>query len=250
MTKSIFVAGTSTDIGKTFVTALIVKYLRDKSINAGYYKPVLSGAEIVDNKLVPGDAKYVCDIAGINVQPQDLVSYTFKTAVSPHLAAELENKFIDLNKIKTDFTNLKNKYDFVVVEGCGGIVCQIQTPEDWKIRRLEDYQRHNDEKKEIFLTDIIKKLELDVVLVVSSKLGTINSTVLTVEYAKKLNINIKGIIMNYYDKNNFMHIDNKKQIEYLTGIPVIATVAENGTGLDGWNNRNIFFRSIYDFKKI
>ncbi len=211
MTKSIFIAGTSTDIGKTFVTALLVKYLREKNINAGYFKPVLSGAEIIDNKLVPGDAKYVCDIAGINVQPQDLVSYTFKTAVSPHLAAQMENTTISLDKIKTDFNNLKPKYDFLVVEGCGGIICQIST------------QKNN----EIFLTDIIKSLNLDVILVASSLLGTINSTVLTIEYAKKLNINIKGIIMNFYDKENFMHTDNKKQIEYLTGIPVIATVEKD-----------------------
>ncbi len=211
MTKSIFIAGTSTDIGKTFVTALLVKYLRDKNINAGYFKPVLSGAEIIDNKLVPGDAKYVCDIAGINVQPQDLVSYTFKTAVSPHLAAQMENTTISLDKIKTDFNNLKSKYDFLVVEGCGGIICQISV------------QKNN----EIFLTDIIKSLNLDVILVASSLLGTINSTVLTIEYAKKLNINIKGIIMNFYDKENFMHTDNKKQIEYLTGIPVIATVEKD-----------------------
>jgi dethiobiotin synthetase len=211
MTKSIFIAGTSTDIGKTFVTALLVKYLREKNINAGYFKPVLSGAEIIDNKLVPGDAKYVCDIAGINVQPQDLVSYTFKTAVSPHLAAQMENTTISLDKIKTDFNNLKSKYGFLVVEGCGGIICQIST------------QKNN----EIFLTDIIKSLNLDVILVASSLLGTINSTVLTIEYAKKLNINIKGIIMNFYDKENFMHTDNKKQIEYLTGIPVIATVEKD-----------------------
>lgn len=211
MTKSIFITGTSTDIGKTFVTALLVKYLRNKNINAGYFKPVLSGAEIADNKLVPGDAKYVCDIAGIKVQPQDLVSYTFKTAVSPHLAAQMENAKISLDKIKTDFNNLKPRYDFLVVEGCGGIICQIST------------QKSN----EIFLTDIIKSLDVDVLLVASSLLGTINSTVLTVEYAKKLSINIKGIIMNFYDKENFMHVDNKKQIEYLTGIPVIATIEKN-----------------------
>ena len=211
MTESIFIAGTSTDIGKTFVTALLVKYLRDKNINAGYFKPVLSGAEIVDNRLVPGDAKYVCDIAGIKTQPQDLVSYIFKNAVSPHLAAELENKTVDLNKIKTDFNKLKNEHNFLIVEGCGGIICQIST------------QKNN----EIFLTDIIKSLNLDVILVASSLLGTINSTVLTVEYARKLNIDIKGIIMNFYDKENFMHTDNKKQIEYLTGIPVIATVEKD-----------------------
>jgi len=211
MKKSIFIAGTSTDIGKTFITALLVKYLRDNNINAGYFKPVLSGAEVIDNELVPGDAKYVCDIAEIKIKPQNLVSYVFKTAVSPHLAAQIEKVTISLNKIKTDFNTLKSKYNFLVVEGCGGLVCQIST----------------EKNNEIFLTDIIKSLNTDVILVASSLLGTINSTVLSVEYAKKFNIKIKGIVMNFYDKNNFMHIDNKKQIEYLTGIPVIATVENN-----------------------
>lgn len=226
MSESVFIAGTSTDIGKTFVSALLVKHLRDNKINAGYFKPVLSGCEIVNNELVPGDAKYVCDIAKIKENPAAVVSYMFKTAVSPHLAAELENKTVDLNKIKNDFNNLKNKYGFLVVEGCGGIVCQIST------------QKNN----EIFLTDIIKSLNLDVILVASSLLGTINSTVLTVEYTKKLNINIKGIIMNFYDRNNFMHMDNKKQIEYLTGIPVIATVAKNAGRLQELKNSFAIFK--------
>ena len=75
----------------------------------------------------------------------------------------------------------------------------------------------------------------------SSLLGTINSTVLSVEYAKKLKINIKGIIMNFYDKNNFMHKDNKKQIEYLTGISVITMVEKNAKEIFIQKN---FFKEI------
>ena len=209
---SVFIIGTGTDVGKTFVSALFVKHLKETGINAGYFKPVLSGTEKIDNELVCGDAKYVCNIVGIKEPHLNFVSYHFKSPVSPHLAAKIENTTINLNKIKNDFNNLKKKYDYLVVEGCGGIMCQIST------------QKNN----EIFLTDIIKELNLDTILVASARLGTINSTFLTVEYAKKLNIKIKGIILNHYDKNNFMHIDNKKQIEYLTGIPVIDTVAENG----------------------
>jgi dethiobiotin synthetase len=77
------------------------------------------------------------------------------------------------------------------------------------------------------LTDVIKRLNLDIVIVASSLLGTINSTVLTVEYAKKLNIAVKGVIMNYFDENDFMHMDNKKQIKKFTGVPVIASVSKN-----------------------
>ena len=225
MKKAIFIAGTSTDIGKTFVSALLVKYMIDNNINTGYFKPVLSGAQIINNELVAGDAKYVCNIAKIKAQSQDLVSYIFKTAVSPHLASQIEKKSISLDKIKTDFNNLQSKYDFLVVEGCGGIVCPISVEKNNKI----------------FLTDIIRSLNLDVILVVSSLLGTINSTVLSVEYAKKLKINIKGIIMNFYDKNNFMHTDNKKQIEYLTGISVIAMVEKNAKEIFIQKN---FFKEI------
>lgn len=55
MAKGLFVTGTGTDVGKTYVTALIVKKLREAGLNAGYYKAALSGAERVDGHLVPGD---------------------------------------------------------------------------------------------------------------------------------------------------------------------------------------------------
>jgi len=215
MSKSIFITGTATDVGKTFVTGLIVKKLHDSGINAGYYKAALSGAEKINGRLIPVDAKYVCDVEGIKENPENLVSYLYQTAVSPHLAAQIEKNPIDINKIVQDFNRLKSNYEYITVEGSGGIVCPL---------RIDD--------KIIMLTDVIKILNLDVILVISSLLGTINSTVLTVEYAKKLNISVKAIIMNYFDKGNFMHLDNKKQIEKFTGISVIATVSHNESNLD------------------
>jgi len=71
-----------------------------------------------------------------------------------------------------------------------------------------------------------------VILVASAALGTINSVVLTVEYAKQHNIVIKGIILNGYETNNYLHIDNKYQIEQLTSIPVIACVAQHADNLE------------------
>jgi len=81
------------------------------------------------------------------------------------------------------------------------------------------------------LTDVIKAFNLDIIIVAASGLGTINSTVLTCEYAKQQNFTIKGIIFNNYEPENFLHIDNKKQIEYLTGIPVIDCISLNATDL-------------------
>jgi dethiobiotin synthetase len=81
------------------------------------------------------------------------------------------------------------------------------------------------------LTDVIKALDLDVLIAAPSGLGTINSTVLTAEYAKQCGISVKGIIFNRYDESSFLHADNKKQIEFLTGIPVIACVPENAADI-------------------
>jgi dethiobiotin synthetase len=214
-TKGIFITATGTDIGKTYVTGLIVKMLRDYGINAGYYKAAVSGAELINGQLVAGDAAYVAKVSGLNQKPNSLVSYIYETAVSPHLAAQIHNIPIEMSVITADFAKSKTQFSYVTVEGSGGIVCPL---------RLDD--------KTIMLIDVIKQLKLAVIIIASASLGTINSVVLTVEYALHHNIIVKGIILNEYDQENFLHQDNKKQIEHLTGISVIACVARNDTNLN------------------
>lgn len=210
MTKGIFITATGTDAGKTYVSGLLVKKLRDNGINCGYYKPALSGMEERGGKLIPGDVDFVLKTAGIDDEPQKYVSYSFKPAVSPHLAAQIENNPIKLSKIKADFDNIKQNFDYIVVEGAGGIICPFNLTEE-----------------KILLPDVIKELKTDIIIVAPASLGTINSTFLTVEYAKSQNINVKGIILNNYTDGDIMQEDNKKVIEDLTGVKVIATVKAN-----------------------
>ena len=99
MNKGIFITATGTDVGKTFISALIVKKMRDLGLNCGYYKPALSGAELKNGKLIPGDCEFVLKTAGIKDDPYKFASYIFKTAVSPHLAAEIEGVSIKKEKI-------------------------------------------------------------------------------------------------------------------------------------------------------
>ena len=85
MGKGLFITGTGTDIGKTYVTGLIVKCLRDAGRNAGYYKAALSGAvRAEDGSLLPGDALHVNKVANIGETIPNLVSYIYEEAVSPH----------------------------------------------------------------------------------------------------------------------------------------------------------------------
>ena len=214
--KSIFVTATGTDMGKTYISALLVKKLRESGFNCGYYKPALSGAiKQPDGSLLPGDCDFVVKISGLNIQPIDCVTYCFEEAVSPHLAAERLGVKIEKSKIKSEFEQRKKNYDYLVVEGAGGITCPFNMKEEI-----------------LLLPDIIKALGLNVVIVADGGLGTINSVLLTVEYAKQQGINIKGLILNNFEEDNFMHLDNKKQIERLTGINVIATVKKGDEDLN------------------
>lgn len=219
MTKAVFITATGTDVGKTYISALIVKKMRELGYNCGYFKPALSGAEIIDGKIIPGDCNYVLKQAGIDAPPENYVSYVFKTAVSPHLASEIENNPIKIEKIKSDFARIKKEFDYVVVEGAGGIVCPF-----------------NLGKEKIMLPDVIKTLGLDTVIVASASLGTINSTVLTAEYAKNNGIKVRGIILNNYDENDLMQKDNKIQVEALTGIKVIAAVKKGEKDIKNLSN--------------
>jgi len=214
MAKRIFITGTGTDIGKTYVSALIVKKMREAGLNCGYYKPVLSGVIEQNGKLTESDCNYVVNTAKLPVSADDCVTYWWKEAVSPHLASKRAGQIIETEKILSDYKKICSKYDYVLIEGAGGITCPL---------RLDN---------EVYLMkDLIQDLNTSIIIVADGGLGTINSTLLTVEYAKKNNIKIKGIILNNFDSENFMHIDNLKQTELLTLIKVIATVSRNGNNI-------------------
>lgn len=213
--KGLFVTGTGTDIGKTYVTGLLLKYIRDNGYNACYYKAALSGAiKNENNKLIPGDATEVLSMANLDEDTDFVVPYIYETPVSPHLAAKIENIPIEMDVIKESYLKVATKYDYVLMEGSGGIVCPI---------------RYDD--KIIFLEDIIKELGLAVVLVADAGLGTINSIVTSSEYIRNRGISIVGIILNNYHNGSIMEEDNIKMIESILNIPIIAKVAENDKNL-------------------
>lgn len=216
MSKKLFVTGTGTDIGKTYVTALLVKKLNESGLNPGYYKAAVSG-NLRDEKgeLIPGDAKFVKDISGIKQPLEKMCPYIYERAFSPHLASRIEGNDVNKDEVVKGLEENCLEYDYVIMEGSGGIICPI---------------RFNEEK--IMLEDFINELSLPCVIVADAGLGTINNVVLTVEYMKMKNINIKGIIFNNYIEGNIMHEDNKYMCEYLTGIKVIATVSKNDNNIE------------------
>ena len=218
MSKGLFVLGTGTDIGKTYVTGLLLKCLRENGYDATYFKAALSGAIRDENdNLIPGDAVEVLAMANLEEDTDFLVPYIYETAVSPHLASHIEGNPVDLKKVKEAYDKVREKYDYILMEGSGGIVCPIR------------YEGKGNEKN-IMLEDIIKYLGLDVILIADAGLGTINSIVTTVEYLKNRDIHVCGIIMNNY-KDELMENDNIKMVEDICDVDVIAKVYQNDTNL-------------------
>lgn len=216
MSKVLFVTGTGTDIGKTYVSGLIVKKLRESCVTAAYYKAAMSGNERrADGSLIPGDAMYVKEISGICQPPEDMCPYVYENAVSPHLASRLEGNPVRLERVLDGFRKVCGSYEYVTMEGSGGILCPVCFDEE-----------------EIWLPDVIKACGAGCLLVADAGLGTINSVGLTAFYMKAHQIPLKGIILNHFKPGDVMQEDNRNMCEHLTGVKVVACVRDGDTELD------------------
>lgn len=216
MSKNLFITGTGTDVGKTFISGLIIKKLQEAGKNPGYYKAAMSGNERrKDGSLIPGDALWVKETAGISQPLEEMCPYIYENAYSPHLASRIEGNPVCMEVVKQGFDRVCEKYDYVTMEGSGGILCPVCF----------------DESK-IQLEDVIKELSLSSIVIADAGLGTINSVVLTVEYMKSRQMTVKGLIFNHYHPGDIMEEDNKKMCEYMTGLPVLACIQEGDSQLD------------------
>ena len=216
MSKALFVTGTGTDTGKTYITGLIVKKLQEARKNPAYYKAAMSGNERrPDGTLIPGDALAVQTMSGIDQSLTSMCPYVYEHAYSPHLASRLEGNPVVMDVVKHGFADVTADYDYVTVEGSGGILCPICF-DDAKIQ----------------LEDVVKELHLSSILIADAGLGTINSVVLTAEYMKTHGLPLKGIIFNHYHPGDVMEDDNIFMCEHMTGLPTLAKVQDGDTELD------------------
>ena len=196
MNRSIFIVGTGTDIGKTFVSGGIVSVLNQKGMDVGYFKPVQSGVSKEKSEEL-SDVDFIKKISGLKQDAKDMNAYSFEEPLSPHLAARREKISVDRKLIIEKYELLKTRYDYMVVEGAGGVIVPI----------LEDY----------YIYDLIKDMKASVVVVADSIVGTINQTCLTVDFLKRQGIEISGIVINRY-KGEFYEDDNIKMIEHISGV--------------------------------
>ena len=205
MTKGLFVVGTDTGVGKTVVTAGLVGVLRTKGYNAVPFKPVQSGAVQGPRGLIPLDVEFYQKVCSL---PKDkYITYVFEPPLAPGPAAEISGVRVEAARILQDYAVLAEKYELIVVEGAGGLCVPLIG-------------------NTFLLTDLIKTIDLPVIVVARPGLGTINHTVLTVKYAQQLGLRIKGIIYNGYDEKNATLAEktNPNIIEQITGVPTLGII--------------------------
>ncbi len=203
--RSFFVTGTDTDVGKTFVTAGIVKALRDSGIEAMPAKPVQTGC----TNNIASDLEFVLSLSEINLPgsvKEKLCPIRFEPACSPHLAAELANTSIEIDKMVTNLNKLKSEYKTVIAEGAGGVLVP-----------LGNYTT---------MLDFIKKLNWPVILVVANKLGAINHALLSISALRNADIEIAGVIVNHttqpdklIGQNNIFTIEKYGEVQVVGEIP-------------------------------
>ncbi len=200
---SLFITGTDTEVGKTVVTAILGLAYQQHGIDVGYFKPVQSGAK----GFIPPDAMFCQEILSLKSSPQELCAYIFEPPVSPHLAARWANTEIDPMYIKTCYKNLKKKYKVLLVEGAGGLLVPLT--------------------KGFFMRDLVKLLDLPLVIVARPSLGTINHTLLTIECARNSGIEILGVIINRAPLEPDPVVeDNIKSIAIMGKTRILAVIPE------------------------
>lgn len=164
--EKIFVTGTDTDIGKTIISSMLVLGLK-----AGYWKPVQSGIE------PQTDTEYVKSLTALERTHFYPETYLLNEPLSPHAAAKIDGMEIILDNFQVpEFSQ-----DHLVIEGAGGLIVPLNSKD--------------------MIIDLIKKLDIPILLVARSGLGTLNHTLLSIEAIRSRGLDLWGVVMNG-ERNN------------------------------------------------
>jgi dethiobiotin synthetase len=204
--KGIFITGTDTGVGKTYVAAGIAEQLRQDGVDVGVMKPAETGCAARAGKLVPRDAKRLIKAAGVTDSLELVNPVRMRKPLALLVAAAMEGLRIDPRDIQNAFQTLASRHEYMIVEGAGGIMVPI----------APGYS---------FL-DLAQEMGLPVLIVARPSLGTINHTLLTVKALKDRGLAIAGIVINYADdrRPGLAEKTSPAVIEEISGVKVLGTM--------------------------
>jgi dethiobiotin synthetase len=202
---NLFITGTDTNVGKTYVCALLVKALRNAGHNTAPMKPFCCGSR--------DDARTLYDACG-GCEPLDVINPVwYRTPAAPYTAAKMENLPADLPLIHETFRGIRERHESLIVEGVGG----------WMVPLSRDY----------FVADLAADFGLPVAVVVRNRLGALNHALLTVRDIRARGLPFAGIIFNRAEaQHDIAAATNRALLEELLNAPVLYDIAPGQTELD------------------
>jgi len=201
--NSLFITGTDTDVGKTYVAAGLAVTLRKMGIDVGIMKPFAAGTP--QKKGFKSEDVEILSRAAQVFDPEELMNTQFfEMAASPYTASKNLKVKVKVDSVLSNFKKLSKLHSMILVEGMGGIMTPI----------LKNY----------YVTNLIKDMKLSAVIVARTKIGTVNHTIMTCKMCEKYKIPIKGIIINNFDSDGYQVKDLTRDLQSLTGVPILGTI--------------------------
>lgn len=210
MSRGIFITGTDTDVGKTIVTAGLLRQLRNAGVNAASMKPVQTGAEESgDGGFIAPDLVVHHRAAGISAsrEERDLMApYLYVPACSPHLAGRMAGRYPDIDHIKDCAGQLLERYETLLVEGAGGVYAPLTESET--------------------MLDLMRALAFPVLLVAHRGLGTINHTLLSIGALRAAGLDILGVVFNEVEdvQPDFIKEDNPGAVRSFGKVEILGNI--------------------------
>jgi dethiobiotin synthetase len=213
--RGLFITGTGTGVGKTYVTALVAKAVCNAGVRVGVYKPVASGCDQRDGELVSPDASAIWEAAGrpgtlANVCPQ-----MFAAPLAPHLAARAEGKRVDARLLRDGIEYWREMSDIVLVEGAGGLMSPICD---------DDYN-----------ADLAAEFGFPLLVIAANELGVINATLQTLITAATYcdGLDVAGIVLNSPTRRDHdMSIESNADEIARRCVPPLLAIVEHGGGFE------------------
>ncbi|HWO97092.1 MAG TPA: dethiobiotin synthase [Bacillus sp. (in: firmicutes)] len=195
-----FVTGTDTDVGKTIISSGLAAVLKEEKIDVGVFKPLLSGIAREDPA---SDTSLLKQLSQTSLSYEEITPFAFKEPLAPYMAGKLEGKIVRIEEILSHWEKIREKHEFFIVEGAGGISVPLG--------------------ERFLVSDLIKALQLPIVIVARPNLGTFNHTFLTIQYAKSLGLSIAGIVINgINDHPELAEKTNPGLMETFCNVPILG----------------------------
>jgi dethiobiotin synthetase len=204
MTKSFFITGTDTEIGKTFITCGLIEAFRQANIRAAPMKPIAAGTLVQNGVMLNEDVHQLLNAYAAPINIAKVNPYCFDEAIAPHLAARHEGRAVDMAVIIDAHADLSASHDVVLVEGAGGFLVPLSDS--------------------VSMSVLPQQLRCEVILVVGMRLGCLNHALLTAEAIQSRGLKLAGWVANTVDAHMSCLDENVETLTQLLPAPCLGIV--------------------------